>query len=199
MKWLIIPILALSVLAGCSPRVVIETSKDVVAASQGEARQTATVTPSEDVMPTVIGNITTKVNREYEAGYDANFVVSAGVGSRPLTISDIKPGMNFIIPFPILNGADGKKLISYYLRRPAPSEVKKGKPIPAEYFAWFSGIEGKVTVANGDEVEVPVMVSIPKDAKLKLGIYEVRAGTMDVTNPGLVSVPIEVTWYINVS
>lgn len=193
----VIVLLLLTPMYGCAKPITIRHDKGVVAS----ALEPINENPAEDIIVIKQEIHSVNVTREYEEGYDFDFIPSSGVGTRGMTITDLYPGINFVVPFPILNGGDGDKVVEYSIRIPEYWELrdKENQPIPEEYFAWFGVTSGQKNVVANSVTEIAIPVAIPEDAEIIEGVYEVKAKAVDVTGVKNIFVQPEVTWYIDIS
>ncbi len=195
-------LLVLVALTGCGkPEITATISKDVVAAAPVETPDyTATpvpktTTPATSTVPTI------KTKDTYSADY-TDFIPSAGIGSRPVSIdipsTIFKNGGQFSLPFVILNGEDRDKNIGYALVIPNDISDDEAQPFPVGWFQWFNNPDGKVFAKAGEEVRIDITGTVPKDTILKPGRYLLIANYWEAAG-GFVTQKLGVKWFVNVS
>ena len=155
MKRLLIGLVLFGLLStiGCVPRTEVRDD-------------TLTVVPSDS------GQFTSGIVYTDDAGMPY-LAEGFGIKGSNVVFNGVYSGYSATIPLTLVNGHDKDR--HFMLSTRIPSKVADGyEPIPFAYLDWIVITEPVVDLAMGKMYQVPVMLTIPEDLKLKGEQYEAR-------------------------
>lgn len=115
-----------------------------------------------------------------------------GIFGPEVRLEGVYPGWYGVAPITIINGADKQRTFRITIERPeSPSDGF----VPLEFSHWMYVPGGNITLAAGENFEVPIFLSVPRDAVMPEK-SEVHIRVDDVTQEGLVRTAYISKWFI---
>ena len=110
------------------------------------------------------------------------------------------PGATGTVPLIILNGKECDRTIGVFLIQPRPDELAPGyKVLPTECFYWISTPEQFVEVKAGENIFIPMTLTIPVDTPYRNTKMQVGIFAKDITQIGMTLTAYTQIWYIDIS
>ena len=119
-----------------------------------------------------------------------------GIYGSKATLDGLYPGWTGTVSITIINGGDRDR--TFRISAVQPRKIAEGyEAIPVNYLSWFTVDPTTVYADKGVNTEIPITVSMPKDADCKGKSMEVRILVEDITQTGLVQLAMESRWFVS--
>lgn len=109
-------------------------------------------------------------------------------------------GASGTIPLIVLNGKECDRTIAIFVVQPSLDKLVEGyKPLPYECFYWITTPNSVVNMTAGENLYIPMTLTIPIDATYENANFQVGIFIKDIEQTGFTQIGYTQWWYIDIT